>query len=67
MADICDGKSACFREIILYLYVGRMEEHSGKEEIKRDTENKKKNRRVSLQKTKFESNVLLDTFVTYLR
>lgn len=64
MADICDVKSACFHEIILYLYVGRMEEHSGKEEIKRGTENK--NRRVSLQKAKFESNVLLDTFVTYL-
>jgi len=35
-------------------------------EIKRGTENKKKNMRVSLQKTRFENNVLLDTFVTYL-
>lgn len=35
VADICDVKSVCFYEIILYLHVGCMEEHAGKEENKK--------------------------------
>lgn len=34
--------------------------------IKKGTENKNKNMRVSLRKRKFENNVLLDTFVPHL-